>query len=303
MSITDSQALNTHFAISNHVEFKTNSGGLTIAEITNDHAVATVALQGGHVMTFRPREQDPVIWLSNAARFELGKSIRGGVPICWPWFGPHTTDRNKPTHGFARTVLWKVLEIKTLDDGETQMALELINTPATQAQWSYPSQLVVIITVGMELRIELITRNTGQETFSIGEALHTYFHVSDVSRIQIQGLENCHYLDKVDNFQHKQQAEPVTIHSEVDRVYLNTKAACLIEDPGLNRRIRIAKQGSQSTVVWNPWIEKATQMGDFGDQGYLEMVCVETANALDNVVTVKPGETHRLEAVISVESL
>lgn len=303
MSITDSQVLNTHFAISNHVEFKTNSGGLTIAEITNDHAVATVALQGGHVMTFRPREQDPVIWLSNAARFELGKSIRGGVPICWPWFGPHATDRNKPTHGFARTVLWKVLEIKTLDDGETQMALELINTPATQAQWSYPSQLVVIITVGMELRIELITRNTGQETFSIGEALHTYFHVSDVSRIQIQGLENCHYLDKVDNSQHKQQAGPVTIHSEVDRVYLNTRAACLIEDPGLNRRIRIAKQGSQSTVIWNPWIEKATQMGDFGDQGYLEMVCVETANALDNVVTVKPGETHRLEAVISVESL
>jgi len=303
MSITDSQVLNTHFAISNHVEFKTNPGGLTIAEITNDHAVATVALQGGHVMTFRPREQDPVIWLSQSARFELGKSIRGGVPICWPWFGPHATDRNKPTHGFARTVLWKVLEIKTLDDGETQMALELINTPATQAQWSYPSQLQIIITVGMELRIELITRNTGQEAFNIGEALHTYFHVSDVSRIQIQGLEDCYYQDKVDHFQLKRQQGPVTIHSEVDRVYLNTRADCLIEDPGLNRQIRIAKQGSQSTVIWNPGIEKATQMGDFGDQGYLEMVCVETANALDNAVTVKPGETHRLEAIISVESL
>ncbi|NJO15497.1 MAG: D-hexose-6-phosphate mutarotase [Thioploca sp.] len=303
MSIADLQVLNTRFAISNHVEFKTNPGGLTIAEITNDHAVATVALQGGHVMTFRPREQDPVIWLSQSAHFELGKSIRGGVPICWPWFGPHTTDQNKPTHGFARTVLWKVLEIKTLDDGETQIALELINTPATQTQWPYPSQLQVIITVGMELRIELITRNTGEEVFSIGEALHTYFHVSDVSQIQLQGLEACHYIDKVDNFQTKQQQGPVTIHSEVDRVYLNTRADCLIEDPGLNRRIRIAKQGSQSTVIWNPWVEKATQMGDFGDQGYLKMVCVETANALDNVVTVKPGGTHRLEAVISVELL
>jgi D-hexose-6-phosphate mutarotase len=303
MSITDSQVLNTNFAISNHVEFKTISGGLTIAEITNDHAVATVALQGGHVMTFRPREQDPVIWLSNAARFAVGKSIRGGVPICWPWFGPHVTDHNKPTHGFARTVLWKVLEIKTLDDGETQMVLELINTPATEAQWSYPSQLQVIITVGAVLRIELITRNLSQAAFSIGEALHTYFQVSDVSHIQIKGLENCQYLDKVDNSQRKHQAGPVTIHSEVDRVYLNTIADCLIEDPNSHRQIRIAKQGSQSTVVWNPWIEKATQMGDFGDQGYLQMVCVETANALDNVVTVNPGETHRLETTISVEPL
>jgi D-hexose-6-phosphate mutarotase len=303
MSITDSQVLNTHFAISNHVEFKTIPGGLTIAEITNDHAVATVALQGGHVMTFRPREQDPVIWLSNAARLALGKSIRGGVPICWPWFGPHATDPNKPTHGFARTVLWKVLEIKTLDDGETQMALELINTPATEAQWSYSSQLQVIITVGVVLRIELITRNLSQEVFSIGEALHTYFQVSDVSHIQIKGLENCQYLDKVDNMQRNRQEGPVTIHSEVDRVYLNTVADCLIEDPGLHRQIRIAKQGSHSTVVWNPWIEKAAKMGDFGEQGYLQMVCVETANALDNVVTVNPGETHRLEATISVESL
>ena len=303
MSITDSQILNTHFAISNHVEFKTTPGGLTIAEITNDHAVATVALQGGHVMTFRPREQDPVIWLSNAARLVVGKSIRGGVPICWPWFGPHVTDSNKPTHGFARTVLWNVLEIKTLDDGETQIALELINTPATEAQWSYPSQLQVIITVGVVLRVELITRNLSQEAFSIGEALHTYFQVSDVSHIQIKGLENCQYLDKVDNMQRKHQEGPVTIHSEVDRVYLNTVADCLIEDPGLHRRIRIAKQGSQSTVVWNPWVEKATQMGDFGEHGYLQMVCVETANALDNVVTVNPGETHHLEATISVESL
>ena len=302
MSTTDSQVLNTHFAISNHVEFKTTPGGLTIAEITNDHAVATVALQGGHVMTFRPREQDPVIWLSGAARFALGKSIRGGVPICWPWFGPHATDSDKPTHGFARTVLWKVLEIKTLDDGETQIALELINTPATEAQWPYPAQLQIIITIGVVLRIELITRNLGQEVVSIGEALHTYFQVSDVSHIQITGLEDCQYLDKVDNLQRKRQVGPVTIHSEVDRVYLNTIADCLIEDPGLHRRIRIAKQGSQSTVIWNPWIEKATQMGDFGEHGYLQMVCVETANAIDNVVTVNPGETHRLEATISVES-
>jgi len=302
MTITDAQMLNQHVFYSNNIEFKT-LGNLAVAEISNDHSVALIALQGGHILTFRPREQEEVLWLSEAARFEAGKSIRGGVPVCWPWFGPHATDPNKPTHGFARTVLWKFLKIKTLDLGETQLTLELENTPATQAQWPEPSQLQMVITLGTQLWIELITRNLGDKPFTIGEALHTYFQVSDVTQIRIHGLENCQYIDKVDNSQHKTQTGPVTISGETDRVYLNTPSDCIIEDPGLARRIRIAKQGSQSAVIWNPWIEKANKMGDLGHEGYLKMLCVETANAIDNVVTVAPGEEHRLKTVISVETL
>lgn len=299
----EAEALNQHFSYSNHVEFKT-LGNLTVAEISNDHSVASVALQGGHILTFRPREQDPVLWLSEASRFESGKSIRGGVPVCWPWFGPHATDPQKPAHGFARTVLWKFLEIKTLDGGETQLTMELENTSATEAMWSYPSQLQMIITLGSQLWVELITRNQGHEPFTIGEALHTYFHVSDVTQIDIHGLENCQYIDKVDNSQHKTQTGAVVINAgvETDRVYLNTTSDYVIEDPGLRRRIRIAKEGSQSAVIWNPWVEKANKMGDLGPDGYLKMVCVETANAVDNVVTVAPGEEHRLKTVISVEA-
>jgi D-hexose-6-phosphate mutarotase len=304
MNTVTPEILNQNFPISNHVEFK-KLGNLTIAEINNDHAVAKVALQGGHVLTFRPREQDPVLWLSEAARFEPGKSIRGGAPICWPWFGPHANDSQLPTHGFARTVSWKMLEIKTLEEGETQLTLELENTSATQSQWPYPSRLQVVITIGAKLQIDLITRNIGEQSFTLGEGLHTYFKVSDVTQIKILGLENCLYVDKVDNSIRKRQEGAVTIRAETDRLYFNTTATCFIEDPGLRRRIRIAKQGSQSAVVWNPWIEKAAKMGDFGEQGngYLRMVCVETVNALENVVTLAPGQEHRLQAIISVEPL
>jgi D-hexose-6-phosphate mutarotase len=303
MSTTEAQILNQHFYYSNNIEFKT-LGNLTVAEISSDHSVAWVALQGGHILTFRPREQDPVLWLSEVARFEAGKSIRGGVPVCWPWFGPHATDPQKPAHGFARTVWWKFLEIKTLGGGGTQLIVELENTPATKALWPYPSQLQMVITLGTKLWIELITRNQSNEPFTIGEALHTYFQVSDVTQIRIHGLENCQYIDKVDNSQRKTQTGPVTINAgaETDRIYLNTTSDCVIEDPGLKRRIRIAKEGSQSTVIWNPWVEKANKMGDLGHDGYLRMICVESANAVDNVVTVAPGGEHRLKTVISVET-
>ena len=152
------------------------------------------------------------------------------------------------------------------------------------------------------LTVELITENTGNTAFEIGEALHTYFTISDVDNVRITGLEGCAYLDKVEEFRRKIQAGAITIVSEVDRVYVDTEADCLIEDRGFKRRIRVAKSGSRSTVVWNPWIEKSAKMGDFGsDTGYRGMVCVESANAAGNVVTVAPGATHSLCVVYSTE--
>jgi D-hexose-6-phosphate mutarotase len=149
----------------------------------------------------------------------------------------------------------------------------------------------------------LVTQNNGKESFVLGEALHTYFHISDVAQMTIRGLENCEYLDKVGEPARRTQQGGIVIESEVDRVYVNTDKDCVIEDKGLKRAIRIAKTGSHSTVVWNPWTEKANKMGDFGDSGYRGMVCVESANAFDNLVTVKPGETHRLAVEYSVEAL
>ncbi len=300
MTLTE---LNQRFAIDNHVQFREIAAGMIIAEVANHHALANIALQGAHVATFQPRGEEPVIWLSPQAQFAPGKSIRGGVPICWPWFGPHKTDSKLPGHGYARTVPWDVLETKALPDGSTFLRFGLVENDATRAQWPHPSTVQLEVTVGKALRVELITTNTGKDAFELGEALHTYFQISDVAKMTIRGLENCEYLDKVKDFARFTQQGGIVIESEVDRVYVNTTADCVIEDKGLKRAIRIAKQGSKSTVVWNPWTEKAEKMGDFGPQLHRDMVCVESGNALENVVTLAPGETHKLVAVYSVEKL
>lgn len=303
MNETDLNTLNLSYAIPGHVQFKEGPGGLAVAEVSNIHAESTIALQGAHVMTYRPHGQEPVLWLSGYGKFAQGKSIRGGVPICWPWFGPHAEDPKLPGHGFARTVMWEITETRVLPDGASFLRFGLIQTEATRAQWPHPSSVELLVTVGATLKVELATRNLGEKAFQLGEAFHTYFHISDVAKTEIRGLEGCAYLDKVDNFARKQQQGVVQIESEVDRVYLDTEADILIEDRGLNRCIRVAREGSRSAVIWNPWIEKADKMGDFGPEGHRGMVCVESANAVDNVISLAPDSVHSLVTVISVEAL
>ena len=295
--------LNQQHAIENHLQLREIADGVIVAEVANAHAISNIVLQGAHVATFQPRGEEPVIWLSPNAKFAPGKSIRGGVPVCWPWFGPHQTDSKLPGHGFARTVPWELLETKALEDGSTFLRFGLIENDTTRAQWPHPSTAQLEVTVGKALRVELITANTGTASFELGEALHTYLQISDIANMTIRGLEGCEYNDKVGETARRMQQDGIVISSEVDRVYVNTEADCVIEDKGLKRAIRIRKQGSRSTVVWNPWTEKAEKMGDFGEKLHRDMVCVESANALENVVTVAPGETHRLVAVYSVEKL
>jgi glucose-6-phosphate 1-epimerase len=304
MNPTDISSLNQKFAIAGQLEFVQDAGGLAIAHINNVHAQSSIALQGAHIMTFQPRGEQPVIWLSPAAKLAPGKSIRGGVPVCWPWFGAHASESGFPAHGFARTVPWQVVASETLADDSTRVTFELPQSSIPSGQWPHACRVRNIVTIGKALTVELITENTGKAAFVIGEALHTYFSISDVDTVRISGLEGAAYLDKVDNMQRKVQAGAVTIASEVDRLYLNTEAECLIEDAGFKRRIRIAKRGSRSTVVWNPWVEKAAKMGDFGsDTGYRGMVCVESVNAAENVVNIAPGASHSLAVVYSVKKI
>ncbi len=299
----DYPALNAHHGIPGQVTFKEGPGGLAVVEVNNARAAATVALQGAQVLTWAPRGQAPVIWLSRAARFTPGKSMRGGAPVCWPWFGPHATDPNLPAHGFARTVPWEVIGVRALDEGATRLDFRLAQTEATRALWPHASLLECHISVGPALEIDLVTRNADRSAVTIGAALHTYFEVGDVRHVVIRGLEDCPYLDKLDSGKRKRQSGPVTIAAETDRIYLDASADCLIDDTDLQRRIRIRKRGSRSTVVWNPWLEKSVKMGDFGDNGYLNMVCVESANAADDVVTIAPGGEHHLWVRYEIEPL
>jgi glucose-6-phosphate 1-epimerase len=303
MSTPTVEELESQFGVAGHLHFAEGPGGLVVARVDNGQAEAQIALSGGHVMTWAPRGEQPVLWLSGHARFATGKSIRGGVPVCWPWFGPHPTEAGFPGHGFARTQPWGVERVEVVREGVTRIGLVLQPDDAARAQWPHPSRLTSTLTVGRELVFELTTHNLGATPMVIGEALHTYFAVSDIRRAPILGLEGCTFLDKVEGNTRRRQEGPVVIDSEVDRVYVDTTADCVIEDAGLGRRVRVSKDGSRSTVVWNPWSAKADKMGDFGPDGYLGMVCVESGNALENVVTVPAGGAHTLVVRYSVEPL
>jgi glucose-6-phosphate 1-epimerase len=301
--MADVAVLNQDYGIAGKVYFEASPGDLPLVALSSAHGSAVVALQGGHLLSWIPQGEPPVIWLSKDAKFVPGKSIRGGVPVCWPWFGAHPRETGFPAHGFARTVPWQVIGTEARGDGDTRLTLRLEQNDATHRYWPFSTEVTMRISLGAALEMELITRNTGETPIIVGEALHTYFEVGDVRDISIRGLEDCEFLDKVDGGKSKRQQGPVTFSGELDRVYLNTISDCLIDDPGLNRRIRIGKRGSRSTVAWNPWHNKAAKMGDLGEEGYLKMVCVESANAADNAVSIAAGDEHQLAAIYRVEPL
>ena len=292
--MSDIQTLTQQFGIAGKLSFEM-VGDLAAARVKTPFATATVALQGAHVMTWQPAGQKPVIWVSKLAKYAPGKSIRGGVPVCWPWFGPHASEASFPGHGFARTVPWALGATKALPDGRVRLEFELTQTDATRAQWPHASTVRNIITIGEELEITLETVNTGKTLFQLGQALHTYFVVGDIRQATVAGLEGCDYLDKVGGGRKRQQG-PITFTQETDRIYLGTHGCCGILDPVMDRTLLITSTGSRSTIVWNPWTDKAEKMGDFGAEGPWGMVCVETANAAEDVIMLPAGETHRLTA-------
>ncbi|MFA6970260.1 MAG: D-hexose-6-phosphate mutarotase [Gallionella sp.] len=289
-------ALNTQFGINGQLKFIEDASGLIVAEINNALGSASICLQGAHLMSWQPKSQAvPVVWLSRDAKLAAGKSIRGGAPVCWPWFGAHATEASFSGHGFARTVPWRVIESGTEPNGATRLTLRLEASDKTRVQWSESCNVDLTVIVGETLRMELTTENTGTTDFVIGEALHTYFQIGDIGSVRVTGLEGSEYWDKVGGSNLRKQDGAVSFAGEVDRVYINNSAECVIHDDKLKRRIHIAKSGSLSTVVWTPWVEKAGKMGDMGQpDGWREMVCVESANAIDNVVKVAAGTRHTL---------
>ncbi len=299
----DISVLNEAWGIEGSLNFKLGKGDMPVIEINNTFAQASIALQGAHILSFQPKGEAELIWMSEDARFASGKSLRGGVPICWPWFGPHASDTSLPGHGPARTVAWKPIASTSLDDGRTSISLEMQQNDQVKAMCGHPLQVQLHIVIGKSLEIALETKNLGDTSFTLGQALHTYFNISDVRKVHVQGLEGCEYLDKVDGFTRKKQDGAVTISQETDRVYVNTGSQMRIVDEGMERVIVIRNQGSASAIVWNPWVETATKMGDLGQDGYLNMLCVETANALDDVVELAAGATYTMATEYTIEAL
>jgi len=297
------QALNKQFGIKGGLVFVDGPGGMPVAEIHNDLGEAAIALQGAHVLSFRTRGQKPIIWMSDAAKYAPGKSLRGGVPICWPWFGPHISDASLPGHGPARTVDWKPVASRALDDGATSISFEMVESEKTRQQCAHALRVQLHVTVGCSISIDMETTNLGSTPFTLGEALHTYFQVGDVSHVHVEGLHDCEYIDKMDGGNRKRQSGNLALTEETDRIYLGTGDQAEIIDPDMDRRIVIKSSGSASMVVWNPWDKTAEKMGDLGPSGYLKMLCVETTNAADDVVQLAAGATHRLRAEYSSQPL
>jgi len=292
------ELLNERFANAGHVTFVSGPGGLPCAEVSNRSASGRICLLGAHVMEFRPHAQPPVLWMSRCSDFEVGKPIRGGIPVCWPWFGPHPTDRAESNHGFVRRILWDVKSVTCPDEGVTVLQLCTASSPETLSEWPYAFRVELTVTFSTELTVELAACNTGDEAFSYNDALHSYFTVSDIRKVSVEGLGQCSYIDTVGPRRRLVQDGPIRFTAETDRIYVDTENDTAIVDPGLARRICIAKAGSRSTVVWNPWIDKSRRMEDFGDDEYLGMVCVETTNADEDAIHLPPGGEHCLRAVI-----
>jgi D-hexose-6-phosphate mutarotase len=289
-------------AIAGAVEVDGGLGGLTRIRMTTAEATAEVYLQGATVTAYRPRDSAPVLFLSQASRFQRGAAIRGGVPVVFPWFGPHATVRDAPMHGFARNATWRVVGSDRDAAGACQVTLELTPDLASHPAWSHPYRLRYRVGLARALEMALEVENPGTQPFTVEEALHTYLAVADIREAAVHGLAGTIYADKVDGMRRKTQGpEPIRFTGETDRVYLHTGSTCTLEDPGGRRRVVVEKEASRTTVVWNPWIEKARAAPDLQDDEWQRMVCIETANAMDNRLVLPPGARHTLQARLRLE--
>lgn len=292
------EQLNANFGITGQLEFIAGKGGLPMIQVKTAKAKALISLHAGQVLSYQPAgEADDVMFLSEKAYYQDGKAIKGGAPVCWPWFGADPEGKGRPGHGFVRNRGWNMVATEALANGDIKITVGLDDTPETQAIWPHAFSLRQEIVIGDTLNLSLITRNTGTEKFNITQAFHTYFKVGDITRAKVTGLAGCDYLDKAGggNTQ-KHQTGDVTIDTEVDRIYLNVGNTLTIDDAALNRRIQITSQGSKTAVVWNPWEKIARDMADLEDDDYKRLLCVETTNAADDIREVAPGGECRLVA-------
>ncbi len=290
------EKLNAEFAIPDQLEFVAGDGGLPFIAIDNGAACALVSIYGGQVLGYQPAgTTEEVLFLSQKAHYEEGKAIKGGIPICWPWFGADPEGKG-PAHGFVRNRMWRVIKTEGSNDGVTKVILGFFDSAETQKIWPHAFELTLEISVGQSLDLVLVTRNTGNQPFAITQALHTYFSVDEINQLKITGLDGINYLDKVDDFRQKRQTGNVTVAREVDRIYTDAPPRLVINDAARPRRIQIESSGNKTAVIWNPWAKITAKMADLDDDAYQHFVCVETANAADDVIEIAAGESHRLTA-------
>lgn len=278
------------------VRLETDAHGLSRFVITNVFAEAHLYLLGAQVTHFQPVRHEPLLWLSPLSSFQVGKAIRGGVPICWPWFGPHPTNPELPAHGLARTREWRALDAAQLADGRTRVRLVFSDDASTLAAWPHAFALTLTVTIGDSLELELATTNTGDTPFSYTDALHTYLRVGDVRAVSVRGLEGQAFIHSTRKHRGVQSGPIAFDGSEVNHIHVPSRGPVVVDDPSMKRRIDVVKAGSEATVVWNPGEAGGAAMKDVGPH-WSEFVCVEAATCADARITLLPGTSHATRQV------
>ncbi len=279
-------------------------GELLAVGIENDSASALVFLQGAQLAHYQRHGEHPVIWLSPHCDYRRGTPLRGGVPLCWPWFGdlasnPLAIRRQVPlhiagAHGFARNRLWRLESVERPRGDLTRLVLSLNLEERQEDAWPVATALQLTLEIGQRLKLALEITNRSAQAFFFSGALHSYYAVSDIDRVSVQGLERMTYVDSVGERRYGRQRGLLHIDREVDRIYHGTWSPLKLIDHGWRRVLLISPEGSDSSVIWNPWVDKSRRLSHFADGAFREMLCIETANAGDDFVVLQPSQRHRL---------
>jgi glucose-6-phosphate 1-epimerase len=294
--------LDRRFGIPGLASVGEGNGAMPRVKITSPLCVAEIYLHGAQVTSWTPAGSDEVLFLSSKSRWTNGQAIRGGIPICFPWFRAKANVPQAPAHGFVRTKTWRLESILEENDAVV-VSMVTESDEHTRRWWPGEFRLLHRATFGSQLKLELVCANTGTTTLRFEEALHTYNRVADVRHVRVLGLDTVRFLDNTDSNKEKTQRSDLAITSQTDSAYLNTSDTVELLDSNMRRRIRLAKGHSLTTVVWNPWREKASELQDLGKDEWTQFLCVEASNILDAAVNLAPGQEHRMTATLTVEGL
>ncbi len=277
-----------------------SDNGLKKIVVNNDHAEAEIYLHGANLTHFQPKGEAPVVFNGKESQMSTSKTVHAGIPICWPWFGAHPTESSKPQHGFARDMLWQLKSAELLETKATEIVLSLKENAYSLALWPYSFELELTFIVGKALSVALKTINTSAMPFTFTQALHTYFTVGDIEKVEARGLEETPFIDYTDAKKEKSESGSLHIHRMINRVYISTDAACKLYDPLLKRTIVVEKEGSRSTTVWNPWEDNGIH--DLPGDTFRNFICIETTNALEDARTLQPGQSHLIVQKVSIKN-
>jgi len=296
--------LNKEFSLDGILEITEEHSGFPFIKIKNQYASAVISLYGGQVLSYDQGEAEELLFLSDKAFYETGKAIKGGVPICWPWFGADPEGKGRPAHGFARNSLWQLDSTEQMVDGSTKVVISLLPVEDSKKLFPYKFKLTLTVVVGKKLELDLATENLDEKSFDITQALHTYFVVKNINEVSVSGLDGCAYLDKAKSNmgeENKTQNGDVSFSGEVDRIYLDVPNDLYVRQKDTEKLTAIQSVNNKTAVVWNPWRELCEQSADLNSDDYTRFVCVETANAAENVIKVKPGDAFSLRVIYSVD--